>query len=345
MLSSARSSRRGLSRRDWLKLGAAGAAACAMPTLHLAEADGPADDRPAPVGKIYVNVSFVNGPEPRDRDRGIFAINPDTGAHERLRDLENSIRLTRDGRTIAVVRHGKSAGGQDPDLVGVWTGDTDGQGALRPITDFPGTVSWSPDGKQLIVAHWLSNADDDAMRFETWRFNADSTGATQLPIPETDEVDDWSPDGDWLVTVSDRHPPHGRGYQLYVMHPDGTGQRRLTEGPGLNVYARFSPDGKQIAYHHQDRDGDSIWIVDRDGKGRRRVLAEENDVAPQFCCWSPDGKRLAITLETWQRDEQNRKVLGLGDSNPQIVIVDIDGKNRRTLDLPHADWIGTPSWR
>ena len=71
------------------------------------------------------------------------------------------------------------------------------------------------------------------MRDETWRFNVDGSGAVKLPIPETDEVDDWSPDGRWLVTVSDRHPPHGSGYQLYLMHPDGTDQRRLTEGRGL----------------------------------------------------------------------------------------------------------------
>ena len=30
-----------MSRRDWLKLGAAGTAAWALPTLHLASADGP----------------------------------------------------------------------------------------------------------------------------------------------------------------------------------------------------------------------------------------------------------------------------------------------------------------
>ena len=61
-------------------------------------------------------------------------------------------------------------------------------------------------------------------------------------IPETHQVDDWSPDGRWLVTQSDRHPPHGSGFKLYLMRPDGTGQRRLTEGGGENINARFSPD-------------------------------------------------------------------------------------------------------
>jgi hypothetical protein len=56
--------------------------------------------------------------------------------------------------------------------------------------------------------------------------------------PETDRVDDWSPNGRWLVTQSDRHPPHGSGFQLYLMRPDGTGQRRLTEGGGENINQR-----------------------------------------------------------------------------------------------------------
>ena len=82
------------------------------------------------------------------------------------------------------------------------------------------------------MTKWLSKPEDNESRGENWRFNADGSGATKLPIPDTDEVDDWSPDGRWLVTVSDRHPPHGSGYQLYVMRPDGTEQRRLTEGRG-----------------------------------------------------------------------------------------------------------------
>ena len=103
------------------------------------------------------------------------------------------------------------------------------------------------------------------MRHENWEFNADGSGAIKIPIPETDEVDDWSPDGHWLVTVSDRHPPRGSGYQLYIDAPDGTEQRRLTEGKGLNCYPRFSPDGRQIAYLHQEHGINTLWIVNIDG--------------------------------------------------------------------------------
>ncbi len=121
----------------------------------------------------------------------------------------------------------------------------------------------------------------------------------------------------------------------------------MTEGRGLNVYPRFSPDSRRIAYLHQERGENSIWIVNIDGSGRHRVLQEENDVTPDSCCWSPDGKSLACTLLTWQRDEQNRKVFGLpgADPNPQIVIADAEGKTRRKLNLPHALFFDSPDWR
>src|SRR5262245_18916268 len=71
LLTPVRAARSGLSRRDWLKLGAAGAAACALPTLHLASAEGPAVVEPPAVGKIYVHADWNAGPGNDDAQRGV----------------------------------------------------------------------------------------------------------------------------------------------------------------------------------------------------------------------------------------------------------------------------------
>jgi Tol biopolymer transport system component len=346
LLASARAARAGLSRRDCLKLGAAGAAACALPTLHPASGDGTGDARPAAGGKIYVRAAFWVGEGREKADVGIFAIDPATSARVQVLEDQRAPApiLSPDGRTFAVWR--TAWAGLDRAIYdqGVWTIAADGRGEKRRIADFGGKPTWSPDGRQLIVARWLSKPDN-GFRCENWRFDVDGSGATKLPIPETDAVEGWSPDGRWLVTFSERRPPHGRGNQLYLMRPDGTEQRLLTEGEGLNISPRFSPDGRRIAHVHQDYGGNSVWIVNIDGSGRHRVIQEENDVFPESFCWSPEGRALACNLMQWYRDEQGRKALGGQDAHPQIVIVDTEGKTRRPLDLPRAMFFDSPDWR
>ena len=174
------------------------------------------------------------------------------------------------------------------------------------------------------------------MRHETWRFNSDGSGATKLPIPGTDGVEDWSPDGHWVVTVTDRHPPHGRGYQIYLMRPDGSDQRRLTEDKGLNVHPRFSPDSRQVAYLHDERTGSGLWVVNIDGSGRRRVLQFEDETSTQHFCWSPDGKSLCYEITYEKSVGKDGKRIDGESIKPRLWIIDAEGANRHPLNSPRV---------
>jgi Tol biopolymer transport system component len=232
----------------------------------------------------------------------------------------------------------------------IWNCDTKGSDNPGKISERGSLPVWSPDGKRLITTKgsFEKERDKEKLVSKSWIMDADGSNAKELPIPKTDEVDDWSRDGKWRVTVSDRHPPHGHGYQLYVMHPDGTGQRRLTEG-GLNCYPRFSPNSRKIVYCRQTaKEGYSIWVVDIDGKNARSIMKEEELVSPDFACWSPDGKRLAVVRFTWQLDEKGRRVgRNPAEADYHVLIADTDGKNRRRLDLADAKviWLGHTDWR
>ena len=87
------------------------------------------------------------------------------------------------------------------------------------------------------------------------------------------------------------------GWVLYIIRPDGTEHRRITE-EGNPFYARFSPDGRRVLYTDNAREKESgIWVVDVDGKNRRHLFPTDMEtIAPASACWSPDGKRIAMTL-------------------------------------------------
>jgi dipeptidyl aminopeptidase/acylaminoacyl peptidase len=100
---------------------------------------------------------------------------------------------------------------------------------------------------------------------------------------------------------------------------------------GAGGQFRISPDGREVVYALTETGKDArkgtLWIVGVDGLNRRQVpitFAPGEIVIPH---WSPDGSRLA--LEVTQSNGQLRKL-----KENQILIIDRDGKNARTLPLP-----------
>ena len=167
--------------------------------------------------------------------------------------------------------------------------------------------------------------------YETFRINADGSGREPLKIPAQDGVQDWSPDGAWVVTTSSRNAKIG--WQLYVMRPDGNDQRQVTEG-GNPFYARFSPDGRRLLYSdgpaQPERRG--IWVVDLDGKNRRRILPTGKGTAS--ACWSPDGQQIAVAISGSEPEEHGR-----------LEIVNLDGTHRTLLTMPSREIADMPDWR
>jgi Tol biopolymer transport system component len=118
--------------------------------------------------------------------------------------------------------------------------------------------------------------------------------------------------------------------EIWVMDADGTGQRRLTVGPGWanNEWPDWSPDGSKIAFH-SDRDGNrEIYVMNADGIGQTNLTnnSPAYDGAPS---WSPDGSKIAF--------ESNR------DGNWEIYVMNADGTAQTRLTNNAAD-DHTPAW-
>ncbi len=114
--------------------------------------------------------------------------------------------------------------------------------------------------------------------------------------------------------------------EIYVMDADGTNQVRLTNNGILDDHARWSPDGKKIAFLSQRPTSEfAIFIMDADGTGRTEVTSVNHQlIGNQWfgwdgwsMSWSPDGRSIAF---------QDGPLNG-----STIMIVNADGSNRRNL--------------
>jgi beta-lactamase regulating signal transducer with metallopeptidase domain len=288
---------------------------------------------------------------------GPIAIDPNTGKWEKLGIDGAAIRVSPLGDMLSFSRQGPP----DPQTgftnSEVFFSNLRGGQPVRVAENGSSTV-WSPDGKRLLYhVNDRKKSADVGFRGAVWIFDLATKQTTKAPLPETDDVSDWSLTGDWLVTVSDRDPPFGHGYQLYVMHPDGTDQRRLTQGDGLNCYPRFQPATNRIAYHHQGHGFDSLWLVDFDGANRKQILSSdlEGHGAPNGAAWSPDGKWLAVARFDWEsrfigwgKTKKRELFRGTGSSKDRLEIIAPDGSSRGPLKLDHvvdARFFAQPDWR
>jgi len=104
---------------------------------------------------------------------------------------------------------------------------------------------------------------------------------------------------------------------VYAMDSDGTNVKELTTNDNNygNVFPRFSPDGKTVAYGELVNGTIQLAIVGADGTDAKVLTSQGANVYPR---WSPDGK--SIAYNRFEKDQAGA-----------LIVCDTDGKNPREL--------------
>ena len=108
--------------------------------------------------------------------------------------------------------------------------------------------------------------------------------------------------------------------EIYLINPDGTGERRLTFNSAMDRQPSLAANGTKIAFS-TNRDGNfEIYTMNLDGSNPTRLTNNNhNESEPVF---SPDGSRIAYA---W-RDN--------GAGFPKIAVMNADGSNQTVLPVP-----------
>lgn len=96
---------------------------------------------------------------------------------------------------------------------------------------------------------------------------------------------------------------------IYEVSSNGGVARRLTSSPGLELFPKFSPDGRQIAFTAQYDGNFNVYVMPSEG-GQPRQLTFRQDVGEvpermgpnnEVITWTPDGNNILFLsrIETW----------------------------------------------
>jgi TolB protein len=226
--------------------------------------------------------------------------------------------------------------------------NADGKGLTRvtrdPAADFDPT--WSPDGAQIAYRHQAGPHTTQTDIFVTAADGGEPTDLTMSP-GVSDWGPAWSPDGAQIAWNSMRDDPRSGVLHGFVMNPDGSEVRRITDEIWVE-YPAWSPDGSKIAFMAQEPgasglDPDyNIYVMNADGSGITKLTDAPGTEG--FPAWSPDGTQIGFS--STQDDCSNTsdpECLSTGDIGPfyALFVMDTDGSRQtRLTDLfvQFMDW-------
>ena len=218
--------------------------------------------------RIYFGVETTG-----TKDSNIYSARSDGSD---LRQITNSKgknatpAVSRDGKRIAFVST------RDGDKYQIYAMNADGSDVRRLTTDSAigyFNPQFSPDGKRIVYYAEKGDSKD-----QIWVMNVDGSNQTLLTNNLGHNIyPGWSPNGKEIIFASSKREgktdgSYIDGSYLYVMNADGSNLRKL--GNIKSFFARYSPDGKHIAYVSGQFPSTNIFIANPDGSSARQITKQ-----------------------------------------------------------------------
>jgi TolB protein len=136
---------------------------------------------------------------------------------------------------------------------------------------------WSPDGASVLYVSFPTRYRLPELALVTGDRHPRTLVATEsMVFPGS-----WSPDGERIAFSSTRDG----NAEIYVVAADGSGLKRLTENPGIDVSPTWSPTGRELAFVSDRSGSPQIYTIDQDGLNVTRIsTAGSYNAEP---AWSP----------------------------------------------------------
>jgi Tol biopolymer transport system component len=208
---------------------------------------------------------------------------------------------------------------------------------VRALMELGEDVVGGPSGPGDLIA-FSKQVDED--RYEIWVVSSNGSDPHRIDIALPMATDPaWSPDGA-TIAFSGNVESNTEPNDIYLVNPDGTGLRDLTNAPEgiLNTKPSWSPDGSHLVFSRLDgRESGSghsgLVILDLEAGNEETVSLPADFYQAIGPVWSPDGSKIAFTA--------NRgSIVG-----PYILDAET-GELVRIVPDRHAgsDAPGSPSW-
>lgn len=243
--------------------------------------------------------------------KGLAFVSGKAGARGAMRNPSWSA----DGKTVV---YQKEIDAEAPQMLAVFSRDP--QFSLYRSPTFP---AWAPAGDRFVATVGAQLRTFDA-RGENGRTIYDSKGG-QVTFPS------WSPDGKAIAFgVGSYFTGHDKPAVVAMVNADGTGFRKLTEGPGNAGFPSWSPDGKRIVYRVAGTEQGLRIKSLEDGTVVKLTTEYDN-----FPAWSPKGDLINFT--------------SFRDGDFEIYTIRADGSGVRRLTQTggndaHGIWSPDGEW-